>query len=354
MARLCCLFPLLGILTVVASATLLVSCSPPNRAQQRLALRLQPAELPADGYSDTILIMQRLSGATAGKPPVLQLSGSPYSAHLQRIEGTSYGWRARIRAGVVPGQVAITAAGPGFLPVTVPFTLRSVTGDAFHDGTPDFLRLHDPADEAAFRRWFTFLAEIQYFTPPSDRPAEIVDCSALLRYAYREALRSHDASWCGASHLPLIPAMDSVEKYAYGQTPLGANLFRLRAGPFSPSDLRDGAFGQFANAETLQKFNAFFVSRDMARARPGDLLFYRRPAEHVPYHSMIFTGRSQVMPGKTNYIVYNTGPDGTKAGEIRRRSLEELLNYPDPQWQPRWTNPYFLGIFRWNILRTAS
>ena len=354
MARLCCLFPLLGILTVIASAMLLVSCSPRNRAPQRLALRLQSAELPADGYSDTVLTISRVSGAPASKSPVLQLSGNPYSARLQRIEGTSNGWRVRIRAGIVPGKIAITAAGTGFSPATVPFTLRLATGDTFRDGTPDFLQLEDPADEAAFRRWFTFLAEIQYFTPPSDRPAEIVDCSALLRYAYREALRSHNASWCGTSHLPLIPAIGSIEKYAYPQTPLGANLFRLRAGSFSPSNLRDGTFGQFANAETLQKLNTFFISRDIARARPGDLLFYRRPAEHVPYHSMIFVGRSQVTPGKTSYIVYNTGPDGTKAGEIRRRSLEELLNYPDPQWQPRWTNPYFLGIFRWNILRTAS
>ncbi len=226
--------------------------------------------------------------------------------------------------------------------------------DTYGDGTPDFLRLDTPADRDSFRRWFTFLAEIQYFTPASDRSAEIVDCSALLRYAYREALRRHDANWCGSAHLPLIPAMSSVRKYSYPQTSLGANLFRLRVGPFAASDPKEAAFGQFANAETLQKFNTFFVSRNAARVRPGDLLFYRRPSERVPYHSMIFLGRSQITEGITNYVVYHTGPDGTKAGEIRRRSLDELLNYPDPQWQPRWTNPYFLGVFRWNILRTDS
>ena len=234
-----------------------------------------------------------------------------------------------------------------------PAQLQLATTDRFRDGTPDFLRLDGEADQSAFRRWFTFLAEIQYFTPAADRPAEIVDCSALLRYAYREALRRHDGNWCGSAHLPLIPALPSVEKYSYPQTPLGANLFRLCAGPFRASDLRNGSFGQFANAETLQRFNTFFVSRDIARARPGDLLFYRRPTEHVPFHSMIFLGRSQITTGNTNYFVYDTGPDGTKAGEIRRRSMEELLNYPDPQWQPKWTNPHFLGVFRWNILRTT-
>jgi uncharacterized protein len=245
-------------------------------------------------------------------------------------------------------------AGPGVSPVGVTLQIQLAVADGFGDGTPDFLRLDNSADEWAFRRWFTFLAEIQYFTPAPDRPAEIVDCSALLRYAYREALRHHDANWCDSSRLPLIPAINSVEKYSYPQTPLGANLFRLRAGPFAPSDLRNGVFGQFANAETLQKFNTFFVSRDVTRARPGDLLFYRRPAERVPFHSMIFLGHSQITGGDTNYIVYDTGPDGTKAGEIRRRSLEELLNYPNRQWQPRWTNPHFLGVFRWNILRTTS
>ena len=229
-----------------------------------------------------------------------------------------------------------------------------LTSDAYRDGTPDFLRLDDPADQFAFRRWFTFLAEIQYFMPSPERPAEIVDCSALLRYAYREALRRHDTNWCGSAHLPLLPAINSVGKYSYPKTPLGADLFRLRAGPFASSDLQDGTFGQFADAETLQKFNAFFISRDVARARPGDLLFYRRPEEHVSFHSMIFLGKSQITEGTTNYVVYDTGPDGTKTGEIRRRSLEELLNYPDPQWQPKWTNPRFLGVFRWNILRTTS
>lgn len=40
------------------------------------------------------------------------------------------------------------------------------------DGTPDFLRLDNPGDRQAFRRWFTFLAEVQYFTPAAERPDE--------------------------------------------------------------------------------------------------------------------------------------------------------------------------------------
>jgi uncharacterized protein len=219
--------------------------------------------------------------------------------------------------------------------------------DASSDGTPGFMRLDDPADQQAFRRWFTFLAEVQYFMPATERPAEIVDCSALLRYAYREALRKHDSAWSEESRLPLVPAIESIRKYSYPHTPLGAALFRVRPGA-------NGAFAQFANAETLARYNTFRVSRDVRRARPGDLLFFRQPVEHLRYHSMVFVGPSQIERTGIPYIVYHTGPDGASAGEIRRLSVEQLLHLPDPRWQPREANPSFLGVFRWNILKPLS
>jgi uncharacterized protein YfaT (DUF1175 family) len=218
---------------------------------------------------------------------------------------------------------------------------------ASSDGTPDSIRLDDPADQQAFRRWFTFLAEVQYFIPTEQRPAEIVDCSAFVRYAYREALRNHDSAWSNESRLPLVPAIESVRKYNYPHTPLGAALFRVRPGT-------PGAFAQFANAETLARFNTFRVSRDIRRARPGDLLFFRQPVEHMRFHTMVFVGPSQIEPAGIPYIVYHTGPDGAAAGEIRRLSLDQLLHFPDPRWQPREANPSFLGVFRWNILKPLS
>ncbi len=50
--------------------------------------------------------------------------------------------------------------------------------DSFGDGTPDFLRLSDPADRAAFRRWFTLIAEYQAIRPRAEVPAEITDCAS--------------------------------------------------------------------------------------------------------------------------------------------------------------------------------
>ena len=67
--------------------------------------------------------------------------------------------------------------------------------DRFGDGTPDFLRLTDPADQEAFRQWFTLIAEYQSIRPKAEIPAEITDCASLLRYSYREALKRHDDTW---------------------------------------------------------------------------------------------------------------------------------------------------------------
>jgi hypothetical protein len=138
--------------------------------------------------------------------------------------------------------------------------------DISSDGTPDFLRLDNPADQEAFRRWFTFLAQVQYFIPAAHRPAEIVDCSALVRYAYREALRAHTSAWSNESRLPLVPAIESVRKYSYPHTPLGAALFRVRPGAYTSHDLANGAFAQFANAETLARLNTFRVSHKSTRS----------------------------------------------------------------------------------------
>jgi uncharacterized protein YfaT (DUF1175 family) len=221
--------------------------------------------------------------------------------------------------------------------------------DAIGDGTPDFLRLHDPADRVAFRRWFTLLAESQYYRGKPQ--SEIDDCAALLRFAYREAMREHDAVWAHAVALPAPAATGDIQQYRYPYTPLAADLFRVKGGSFTADDLRNGTFAQFANAETLWRFDTFSMGRSLERARPGDLLFFRQYGGHMPFHAMIYLGRSQVEPGSEQFVVYHTGPDGDSKGIIKRLSIAELLNYPDPRWRPIASNPAFLGVYRWNILR---
>jgi len=108
-------------------------------------------------------------------------------------EGDAVG--AVLRAGVLPGRVVVEASADGFSPVHARLETTSATSDRFGDGTPDWLRLDDEADRQAFRRWTTYLAELQYFREPEKLPIEVSDCAALLRFAFRETLREHTGAW---------------------------------------------------------------------------------------------------------------------------------------------------------------
>ncbi len=218
--------------------------------------------------------------------------------------------------------------------------------DRFGDGTPDFLRLSDPADQAAFRRWFTLIAEFQTARAKPEVPPEITDCASLLRYAYREALKRHDESWFETTGIEVAAPPGEIREWSYPHTPIGTELFRVRPGAFNPADVNSGAFAQFADAKTLVERNAYFVSRDVRAALPGDLLFYRQFGQSSPWHSMIV-----VRNGNDAEVVYDTGPDHGQPGELRRVMLSELLDHPEPQWRPLPGNPNFLGVYRWNILR---
>jgi uncharacterized protein YfaT (DUF1175 family) len=306
---------------------------------------LSPAEIVANGYDHAVLTIR------SDKPPKISFAGDARGAELETIERAGPVWHAEVRAGILPGHLTLRVEGPGAIPVSLGLELKPQTTDSASDGTPDFLRLEDATDQQAFLRWFRFLAEVQYFTPAARRAPEISDCAALVRYAYREALRRHDANWSAGSQLLLVPAIDSIRKYGFPHTPLGPALFRVRGGTYQPADLTNGAFAQFADAATLERFNTFFVSRDVTHALPGDLLFFRR---EVTFHSMVFVGRSQIESGATMFVVYHTGPEGANSGEIRRLSVDQLLHYPDPQWQAIATNSCFLGVFRWNILKATS
>jgi uncharacterized protein YfaT (DUF1175 family) len=257
----------------------------------------------------------------------------------------------RHRVGVTGqgGQVAMAAVRPASLSgdsgKATDWNRRPWT-DRFGDGTPDFLRLTDPADQAAFRQWFTLIADYEAIRPKAEVPAEITDCASLLRFSYREALKRHDDSWFVATGIDVAALPGEIRQWRYPDTPLGAGLFRVRPGSFEAADATNGAFAQFADAKTLVDRNAYRVSRDVREAEPGDLLFYRQFGQSSPWHSMIVT-----RIGGQAAVVYDTGTDHGKAGELRRVALAELLDHPQPQWRPLAANPNFLGVYRWNILR---
>jgi uncharacterized protein YfaT (DUF1175 family) len=230
--------------------------------------------------------------------------------------------------------------------------------DHIGDSHADFLRLDSASDREAFRGWFTAIAEYQALRPPQELPAEINDCAALLRYAYRNALHLHTAEWLAENKLEALAYLPSVRKYAYPRTPLGAGLFQVRI-PGGEEDTR-ATFAEFADAKTLWRLNTFFVSRDVRLARPGDLLFYRQLEQNSPYHSMVFVGHSRIEgsgldeAGAGVILVYHTGPIGKSPGEMRRTTVAELMQHPSPRWRPAPGNTNFLGVYRWNILREAE
>jgi uncharacterized protein YfaT (DUF1175 family) len=313
----------------------------------QLTVDAQSSPILADGHS----ILRLALHSSHGKLPdarviTVQLLGGNGRGTVS-IDGLSLVYKA----GVLPGTVTAKLTGAVERTVTTAITTLPDYGDSFGDGTPDFLRLDSATDRQAFRRWFTLIAERQAFSRPL--PAEITDCAALLRYSYREALRRHDAVWAVSKDLgpSMVPA--DVTKYQYPYTPVGPNLFRVSEGRFSPSDLTDGTFAQFADVKTLVLANAHFIARDVYRAQPGDLIFFRQFEQRSPFHSMIFVGRSNFGPGD-DWIVYHTGPDGDWPGEIRRIQLSSLLRHPDPRWRPLLGNRNFLGVYRWNILREAN
>ncbi len=82
---------------------------------------------------------------------------------MRDVIATANGWQAQIRAGVIPGIVTVRVQFPGRPPSIARLVTDFDAADSAGDGTPDFLRLDDPDDQRAFRRWFTFLAETQYF-----------------------------------------------------------------------------------------------------------------------------------------------------------------------------------------------
>ena len=200
------------------------------------------------------------------------------------------------------------------------------------------VRLADESDRAAFRSWFVLLADAQF----ERRTDDVIDCAALVRHAFREALRAHTPEWVRAAQLPFTPQYGDVRS-APRAGAAGWPLFRVSDGP-SPR------YAEFADAKTLVRLNTRPLGRDLAALRPGDLLYFRQPAQREPDHLMVFVGRSHFDPGADDWIVYHTGPSDEDAGEVRKVRLSTLVQHPSPRWRPTVSNPQFVGVFRLDAL----
>lgn len=219
------------------------------------------------------------------------------------------------------------------------------------DGYPGEARLDNAQDRQNFIHWFTFLGETQYYAPAPGTRAEVQDCAALVRYAFRNALVEHTSVWREGAKLPFDPGFGDVTKYHYPYGPLGRGLFRLPSGPDAPAGGGQGSFGEFADSAALLRYNSYRISRDIRAAQPGDLLFFHQLVQHEPFHTMLFVGRSYYQPQGSDWIVYHTGDMNGQRGEVRAVRTGVLLEHPDMRWRPLTSNPHFLGVYRLEILR---
>jgi uncharacterized protein len=196
------------------------------------------------------------------------------------------------------------------------------------------MRLADASDRAAFRSWFVLLADAQF----EQAAPEVEDCAALVRFAFREALRAHTPEWARRMALPFLPTFPDVRSAPRAQAG-GWPLFRISEEP-------PARYAEFADARTLIRLNARPLGRDTAALQPGDLLYFHQPEQRQADHLMVFVGRSFFDPDHTDWVVYHTGPSEEGAGEVRKVRLHDLAQHPAPRWRPSASNSRFVGVFR--------
>ena len=255
--------------------------------------------------------------------------------------------RSKQHADTSPARkAAITTTAPAPNPEAKP-------SDSDNDGFPDFAELRTFEDRERFRRWFTTIAETQFYQLSEQWKKDQRDCAGLVRFSIREALRRHDRAWfqkMGPAYEAVAP---DVAGFNLDNNQLGEKIFRADSGSFQESDLRNGRFTDFADARTLKNFNTTFIGRDRRQAQPGDLLFFYQPwVQKFPYHVMVFLGGARVAPnGERDWVVYHTGATATDDGAVKKVELSVLDQHPDPRWRPIESNKNFLGFYRLRTLQ---
>ena len=225
--------------------------------------------------------------------------------------------------------------------------------DSDNDGIPDVIELRTYQDRDAFKRWFTAIAETQFYQLSDQWNADQRDCAGLVRFAMREALRKHDRIWFQKMGPNYETVAGDIGEFDLDHNPLGEKIFRTDFGSFDETDLRNGRFSEFADGRTLKNFNTVFVTRDRHEAVAGDLLIYYQPwVQKFPYHVMILLGSARISPnGANDWVVYHTGSSPIDKGTVKKVELSVLDHHPDPRWRPVESNKNFLGFYRLKILQ---
>jgi len=216
--------------------------------------------------------------------------------------------------------------------------------DFDRDGFPDVLELTAEQDRSSFRRWFTAIAQSQFYHLHPQWPKIRRDCAGLICFAYKEALKSHSKQWFkGYKYLP-ESAIPDVKAYRYPKLPLvQTNLFHSRL---------KGKFEPVATASVLMRYNCRYLGKELDQTvEPGDLLFFKYNKTGVLedlFHALILAHKETNRADGT--VVYHTGPNEKDAGEMRRLRISHLNKHPDDTWHVKPSNAKFMGFYRFHIL----
>lgn len=213
--------------------------------------------------------------------------------------------------------------------------IKDVNGNYF----PDIMELNNN-DSNSFRLWYTSIA-VSVINGDTELPENYADCAGLVRFIYKESLKKHDIFWRYSTGYNGIN-YENLKEYNYPDVPyFGTDIFKIKDGIYRDS------FSIYASARVLVEKNMDFVSKNLINAKSGDILAYFHPEDpDFPYHLMIYLN----MDG-TDYVLYHTGPiSETNNGEIRAVRMGDLF-MSDPTWVPEEKNKYFMGIYKFKILK---
>ncbi len=219
--------------------------------------------------------------------------------------------------------------------------------DTDSDGFPDLAELKTNADRRNFRRWFTTIALSRYLNPTD----EVADCTNLVLFSYREALKAHNANWRKSFGNLVERTIPEIEAFHYPEIPyIGTDIFRVADGSYQTGDRKRGKLNNFADVRHLMEHHTVFLSRKLdEKIKSGDLLFFTPKGKEA--HVMIY-----IELRSRPYLLYHTGPGideangEVKEGEMRLIKFETLLALDNEIWRPVETNPAFAGFYRFKIL----
>ena len=259
-----------------------------------------------------------------------------------RIEGS------RLRATVNPGT-AVIQARMDRTRATARILTTPIYSDRSGDGTPDFLRLDDlkptvkplstPLRTWPRRNTSASLSSYRQRLPIVPRSFDMLIAKHLREHDANGRNSAHTTRSHAGSALEILLSVHAARRKAVPQ-PAGT-VSRVRT--FRIVVLGVRGRGIAAAIQYVFHFSQY-------KASPAwRLLFYRQPDQRSPAHAMIFMAATRW--NRATRTGWSITPVllGRDKGEIRRPTLQELLNHPQPQWRPVTGNSNFLGVYRWNI-----